>query len=421
MFENEGQSCWESTAQLPSFPALDRSLEVDAVIVGGGIAGITTAYLLKQAGLRVALLERRRCGSGQTGRSTAHLTAIADQPLATLVDELGTASARTLWEAGFAAVARVRAEIRDARINCQFAWVRGCLHASSSDEVRQRASLTEEAVAAHALGIEAAYVDAVPGLGVPGVLFDGQARLHPLRYLTVLLESIDGNGSLVAQHTEVDRLDADRRVVYVGRHQVRAPFIFCATHVPLPDVLDLAPHLRSSLSTSTTYVVAGTAPQGPLDEGLYWEHRHRSYEYLRIDREDGQDDVVVFGGLDHPGDSAAAGDRYSRLERRLRQRLPGVRIEHRWSGTVVESVDGRPCIGEVAPGIYLAAGFGGNGMSYGTLAAMMAVEAVRGGRSAWADLFDPSRFSDHPREPDASSAAAPSGHVTGRRPHATVA
>src|SRR5690606_37185164 len=114
MFErdNEGMSCWAATAQLPAFPPLDRSLDVDVVVIGGGVTGITTAHLLKQAGVRVALLEQHRCGSGQTGRSTAHLTAVTDVPLTRLVERLGAEQARAVWEAGFAALSRIRAEIR---------------------------------------------------------------------------------------------------------------------------------------------------------------------------------------------------------------------------------------------------------------------------------------------------------------------
>jgi glycine/D-amino acid oxidase-like deaminating enzyme len=179
---NEGESCWTATAQLPVFGPLDRSLDVDVVIIGGGVTGITAAHLLKQSGVRVALLEQSRCGSGQTGRSTAHLTAVTDVPLMRLVDRLGAEQARAVWEAGFAAISRIRAEVRDSRINCEFAWVRGCLHAPVDQPLSQaRATLTQEAAIANALGIDAAYVDRVPGLGRPGVWFDGQARLHPLR------------------------------------------------------------------------------------------------------------------------------------------------------------------------------------------------------------------------------------------------
>lgn len=389
---NQGESCWAATTEMPSFPALDRALGVDVVVIGAGVTGITAAHLLKQAGIRVALVEGYRCGSGQTGRSTAHLTAITDMPFTRLVDRLGADRARSMWEAGFAALARIRAEIRDARIHCNFAWVRGCLHASDSQPPAEaRVGLTQEAAMANALGIDAAYVDQVSGLARPGVWFDGQARLNPLRYLSVLLERIDGDGSHVFEHSPVDEIDAERMTVHCGGFTIAARYIVVATHVPIRSALPSTDVPRPATDLATTYVISGTAPRGQFEEGLYWEQCDPPYEYLRIDR-DGPQDLVVAGGIDHAGtDTTTALDRFARLERRLALRVPGLRIDHRWSGSIVESADGRPYIGEIQPGVFIATGFGGNGMTYGTLAGMMAVDAARGAHSPWADLFDPRR------------------------------
>lgn len=391
---NQGDSCWAATAQMPSFPTIDRSFDIDVAVIGGGVAGITAAHLLKQAGVRVALLEACRCGSGQTGRSTAHATSVADVPFVRLVERLGPDRARAMWDAGFAALARIRAEIRDARIHCGFAWVRGCLHAADTQRLADaRVSLAQEATIANALGIDAAYVDHVPGIVRPGVWFDGQARLHPLRYLSVLLERIDGDGCFVFEHSPVDAIDPDRMTVRCGAHTVSARYIVVATHLPLPSALPSSDVVKPAVHLTSTYVVSGRAPHGQYEEGLYWEHCDAPYEYLRIDR-DGAHDLIIAGGFDHAGaDTTAAPDRFARLERRLAQRVAGLRIDHRWSGTIVESVDGRPHIGEVQPGVFIATGFGGNGMTYGTLAGMMAVDAARGARSPWADLFDPRRRS----------------------------
>lgn len=394
MFErnNQGESRWSATVQLPAYPALDRSLDVDVVVIGAGITGVTAAYLLKKAGSRVALLDQHRCGSGQTGRSTAHLTAVTDVPFMRLVERFGAEQTRALWEAGFAAVSRIRAEVRDARINCEFSWARGCLHAPLDQSGAQaRATLTQEAAIANALGIEATYVDQVPGLGRPGVFFDGQARVHPLRYIRVLLDQISGDGSHVFEHTAVDHLDTDSCTVHSGAFTISARYIVVATHVPLESAVGSASDVRMALNVSTSYVVSGFAPRGALDEGIYWENRESPYEYLRVDRH-GPQDLVIFGGVDHAGEEAAAAtDHLARLERQLSQRVPGVRIDHRWSGTVVESADSRPYIGEIRPGVFVATGFGGNGMTYGTLAGMMAVDAAQGTPSPWNALFDPRR------------------------------
>lgn len=385
--KREGLSYWNTATPMPQFEALRQPPDVDVVVVGGGVTGITAAHLIKQAGLRVALIEQHRCGTGQTGRSTAHLTAVTDVPLVRLVERVGAEQARRLWDAGFAAISRVRAEVRDERINCDFAWVRGCLHAPvDQDDRAARIALTNEASIANALGINAAYADHVPGLGRPGVWFEGQARLHPLRYLSVLLDRIHGDGSCVFEHTAVDGIDVERMTVQAAGITIPASRIVLATHVP-PRWLPTTDQSRPAVDVNTSYVVAGVAPSGVVEEGLYWEHRGAPYEYLRVDRQE-RHDFVVFGGLDHAGGEAAAScDRFARLERRLAQRIPGVRIEHRWSGQVAEPADERPYIGEVADGLFLATGYGGNGMTFGTLAGMMAADAVRGVDNPWRNLF----------------------------------
>lgn len=388
----EGSSYWTETTPLPEFPALDRAPDVDVIIVGGGMTGITAAHLLKQAGKRVALLDRGRCATGQTARTTAHLTAVVDTPLARLVERLGVDDARHLWDAGFAAISRIRAEVRDLRIHCDFAWVRGCLHAPlEQDLATARLSLNHEASIATALGINATYVDQVPGIGRPGVCFEGQARLHPLRFLSVLLERIDGDGSHVFEHTRVDEIDPDTMTVVANGVRLSAPNIVLATHTPLPMPVMSAVEDAPFVDAATSYVVSGTAPHGVLPEGVYWEHRDAPYDYLRLDRHE-HHDLVIFGGLDHPGpETAAAADRFSRLERRLAQRIPGVRVERRWSGRVTQTADGLPYIGELANGLFIATGFGGNGMTFATLAGMMAADGVRGVRAPWSHLFSPRR------------------------------
>lgn len=390
----EGSSYWTATTPMPVYPALCEPVDVDVVIVGGGVTGITAAHLLKQSGKRVALIEERRCGSGQTGRTTAHLTAVADAPLSRLVDRLGVDDARRVWDAGFAAVSRVRSLVRDERINCDFAWVRGCLHASAEQDLRAaRLALNHEASIANGLGINATYVDQVPGIGRPGVWFEGQARLHPLRYLGVLLDRINGDGSYVFENTTVDVVDPAKMVIRANNVTIPANHIVLATHVPPALATDNndTEHHRPSVDVTTSYVVSGTAPHGAIDEGIYWEHRDAPYEYLRIDRQE-HHDFVMFGGLDHAGlEKAAATDRFARLERRLAQRVPGVRVDYRWSGQIAEAADGVPYIGEVAEGVFIATGFGGNGMTFGTLAGMMTADAVRGDRNPWRDLFDPRR------------------------------
>lgn len=377
-------SSWISTAQTPAYAPVSSDVDVDAVVVGAGITGVTAAYLLKQAGRRVALIERHRIGWGETGRSTAHVTAVPDTPLSRLVDRVGPDHARAVWDAGFAAVTRIRSNVRDERINCQFAWVPACLHASAHAPLeRARTDMSREAATAEALGIEARYVDAVPGIGTPGVVFDNQARFHPLRYIGVLASRIPGEGSHVFEESEVTAFDESPLTVRVGRHRIRTEYLVLATHLPIIR----SSWLTTDISERATYAVRGVVAPGQVGEGLYWEGPLGSYEHLRVDHHEGYDEVILGGG-DHEGPaslSAGAGDA---LAARLSARVPGVTITHAWSGRIIESHDGLPYIGEIGPRRFAATAYGGNGMTYGTLAGMMAADAALGRRNPWTELFN---------------------------------
>lgn len=416
MIEREGQSPWISSHRLPQYPALDRSIDVDAAVIGGGLTGVTAACLLKAAGLRVVLLERETCGTaGETVRGLGCGTPLPGLPLAPLVRQLGEETVRALWDAGFEAITRVRSEIRDRRINCGFSWLRGCLHAAD-EALDANGRLTEEAVIANTVGIDASYTRVVQGLDQPGIWFEGHIRLDPVRYLHVLLDAIHGDGSLVCEHTEVDRVrDGD---LLAGPHRVRAPLIVCATTTPVDDIFDGAPWLRQALVASTTYLMAGMAPRSMLPEGIYWEQRQSPF-CLRADRTaDGH--RLMCSTIDSTtGDVQDSGDRFVRLERQLRDRFPLVEISHQWTGRIVNATDGRPCIGEVRPGVFVATGFGTNSLTYGMLAAHMAVEHALGRTSRWSDLVDPQRFAGRTGVPP--SGPSPAGDVAGRHPHASIA
>src|SRR6186997_417271 len=121
-------SHWLGTNPLPPQPALAREVHVDVAVIGGGITGVTAAYLAKKAGLTVALLERARCGQIDTGHTTAHITAVTDLRLHQLQGRFGTTAARAVWDAGTAALARIESLVRAESIACEFQHCSGYLH-----------------------------------------------------------------------------------------------------------------------------------------------------------------------------------------------------------------------------------------------------------------------------------------------------
>ena len=229
------QPYWIDSAALPRFPKLDRDEEVDVVVVGGGITGLTAAYLLTLDGCRVALLERERCAHIDTGHTTAHLTMVTDARLPELVKRFGRDHAQASWEAGLAAIGQIDAIVGDLEIACGFEWVPGYLHApfarpSGTDE---SASLREEAMLATALGFDATFVEQVPLAGVPGIRFDGQARFHPRKYLAALARAVADRGGMIFEHSASDGFCDDPRSVTSNGYTLRCGDVVLATHTPL--------------------------------------------------------------------------------------------------------------------------------------------------------------------------------------------
>ena len=384
---------WSDSASLPRLPKLERELDVDVVVVGAGITGLTTGYLLLMNGRTVAILERARCAEIDTGHTTAHLTMVTDSRLSELAQKFGRPHAQAVWDAGLASISEIHSIVRRHQIDCDFAWVEGYLHAPAGkpagDDIK---TFEQEASLAADLGFDAQFVDDVPFVGGPGVRFENQARFHPRKYLAGLLNAITSNGGSVYEHSDADEFCVEPLAVRANGHLIRCRDIVVATHNPVVGVAGItsATIFQTKLALYTSYVIAGRVPGGAIPDALFWDTAD-PYHYLRLER-DGDRDLVIFGGEDHKtGQASDTNACYDRLERALTNRVPGIDLTHRWSAQVIETPDGLPYIGRMTDHQYAATGFAGNGMTFGTVAAMMMSDAILGRKNPWADLFDPGR------------------------------
>jgi len=384
---------WADSASLPLFPKLDRDLTVDVAIIGGGITGLTTAYLLTEAGRRVALIERERCAKIDTGHTTAHVTMVTDTRLSELSRKFGKTHAQAVWDAGLAAIAEIDSIITEHAIDCEFEWVSGYLHAPGGRaDSRQSETFEEEARLAAEMGFDAEAVSDVPFIGGPGLHFDNQARFHPGKYLGGMAAAIREGGGQIFENTGAEEFRDEPRGVKANGHWIHANDIVVATHNPLVGLAGLvsATAFQTKLALYTSYAIAGRVKPGTVPDALFWDTAD-PYHYLRVERHDDHD-VVIFGGEDHKtGQASDTHACYQRLEGTLRAMIPEIDVTHRWSGQVIETADGLPYVGRMADHQYAATGFAGNGMTFGTLASIMIADAIAERPNPWADLFDPGR------------------------------
>jgi glycine/D-amino acid oxidase-like deaminating enzyme/nitrite reductase/ring-hydroxylating ferredoxin subunit len=394
--EVEQHPLWMEVS-LPQFPALAQDLKVDVAIVGAGLTGVTTAYLLSQQGLRVALLERNRIACADTGHTTSHLTYVTDERLHKLTHRLGKDAARMFWGAGASAISEIADIVRATQADCEFKWVTGYLHEPALlPDSRQHELLQQDTALAREFGFDAEFIEAAPYADGPAVRFPQQAKFHPRKYIKALLSAIQDAGGQIFEQSPFQDVADDSVTLEVNGRKVRCDHLVIATHNPRMGMKGpiAAALFQTKLTLYTSYVLGAELPANTLPEALFWD-TNDPYEYLRVEVRDSHQYVIFGGGDVKTGQEQNTEAQFEKLEQRLRAVLPEARLRHRWMGQVVETDDGLPFIGENAPRQFIATGFSGNGFTLGTLSAMMIRDRLIQRANPWSDLLRVNRKPAH--------------------------
>lgn len=373
---------------MPPCPPLAEDVATDVCVIGAGIAGMTTAYLLAQAGKRVVVLEAGEVGGGNTGRTTAHLSNAIDARYHEVVRIRGREHASMAYRAHTAAIDGIAAIVRSEAIDCAFSRVDGHLVLAPGHDGDE---LDKELAACREIGFTGALRVATSALGGPALRFPDQAQFHPLRYLAGLVRAVLRDGGQIYTGTRAAKIvggDAPSVETSDGR-VVRAAAVVQATNVPIVDNQGVHPRQAPYM----TYAVALRVPAGLVERGLYWDTED-PYHYVRTHPFAGGE-LLIVGGADHKAGQADDGARrLAALETWARSRFPGAgELVYRWSGMVLESIDGLGLIGRShgEANVYIATGDSGLGMTHGTIAGMLIRDLVLGGETPWQAVFDPGR------------------------------
>lgn len=379
------QPVWRSSRDDRRFQPLEAELRVDVAIIGGGITGLTTALLLSEAGKRVALIEGRHFGAGVTGSTTAHLTEAVDIRYHRLVSKFGLEGARGVRASSRDAIEMLARLSEHAAPDCGFERLNGYLFTESRDRLDELES--ELQAAAHAgASVERASVPLPFGVA-GGICFADQAQLNPLPYLSGIVERLASGRARLFEGVSMLDIEGSGplHVKTSSGHDVVADAVVLATHAPFAKLT-----LQLKLAQYRSYVVAGRVASTP--PGLFWDMAD-PYHYVRRANVDGYSYAIV-GGEDHrTGEVPAAGADAPYVALEAYAARFGVPAEARWSAQVVESADGLPFIGKPDPerNVYVATGFGGNGITFGTLSAMLITDSVLGRDNPYAELYRANR------------------------------
>ena len=381
------ESLWLDTAGPGGHPSLDRDIEVDVAVIGGGIAGMSTAYHLARDGARVAVLEAAGVGSGVTGCTTAKVSALQSTILSTIARRKGDDAARVYAEASVAGVEAI-AEIAAAEsIDCGLERRSAFTYAADASE---RDSVEKELEVASTAGLPAEWVDGpdLPFEVAGAVRLADQLQFHPVRYVQGLAAAVVRAGSLVYEDTRALGVDGGSPCrVRTGRGTVTAGHVVVATHYPL---LDRGLYF-ARLEAQRSYCVAAEVRGDELPQGMSISAGSRT----RSVRSYG--DLLIVGGEGHAtGDSDAQPERFEALEEFARNHWEVGEVTHRWSAQDPIPWDHLPVIGPYAPGssrLWVASGFMKWGLATGTFAGRLLADLIAERGNDWATTFNPNRVS----------------------------
>lgn len=395
-------SLWQETTTGLATSPLRNHARADVCVIGAGIAGLTTAYQLTREGRTVIVIDAVAVGGGQTAVTTAHLSNEIDDRYEEILRLHGPDGARLAASSHRTAIDRIEAICGVENLSCSFERVDGYLFLGHGAKERD---LDRELEAARAADVEVDKLPTAPVQGFssgPCLRFRNQAQFHPMKYLDGLANALQRHGGQIYTGTRAVSVEGGHTVSVRTADDVvvEARAAVIATNSPFNDIVAI----HTKQAPYHTYAVGLRVPSGAISHALYWDTED-PYHYVRLqrttNRELGGDndeaiDILIAGGEDHKaGQAKDADERFERLVKWTRERFPAARdVEFRWSGQVMETVDGLAYIGRNpldAGNVYVATGDSGMGMTHGTIAGILLTDLILGRANPWTDLYDPSR------------------------------
>ena len=387
--EGKNVSYWQASEKSLRANSLSHNIDTAVCVIGGGIAGLTTAYLLTKAGVDAVVIDDGPIGGGETARTTAHLTWAIDDRLYRIAKWHGDEHAKLAVNSHIRAVDEIERIINAEKIDCDFSRLDGFLVQSAEPDD----DLDAELEALQRLG----FLQVENGSSVAGfadrqtLRFPAQGQFHILKYLAVLAEAITNNGGRIfAKTPATDWQDQNGLTVITAKGTITCSHaIVLATNYPLKS------KMFPKLMPYRTYAIGARIPKGAMDRMLIWDNGD-PYHYVRV-QEDAKYDVLIVGGEDHRTGHANDGDeRFDRLWTWTQQYFPfAEKIVNRWSGQCLETHDGLAFLGRYSsdhPNVFMITGDSGMGMTHCTIGAMLVSDLMRGRDNAWEKVYDPSRL-----------------------------
>ncbi|SMC20131.1 Glycine/D-amino acid oxidase [Clostridium acidisoli DSM 12555] len=391
VFSSIHEPYWIETTNGIKYHTLKDDINVDVAIVGGGITGLTAAFLLKNKGLKVAILEANRIAHGTTGHTTAKITSQHNLIYDKIISKFGEEKARQYAEANESAIKFIANLVKEKNIDCDFCWRPAYVYTQSDYYIGK---IENEVKAARGLGIKASYEDNIqlPFNIKAAIKFDNQAQFHPLKYLLAIAKEIPGSGSEIFEFTKVvDIKEADKCTVLTEKgKKVIADKVIIASHFPCYDGRSM---YFARIYPERSYVL-GIKIKEKFPEGMFITAEDPVHS-LRSQKDEDGEIVLIGGGKHKTGNQSQTQIHYKNLGDFAKKSFHLEEILYRWSTQDCMTVDDVPYVGYCSSktsNIFVATGFGKWGMTNSTAAANILTDLIVKGESPWSPVYNPSRF-----------------------------
>ena len=394
-FKTPPESYWLASTDRTNYPALEKDIKVDVAIAGGGMAGITAAYMLKKAGMRVAVIEADRILQGTTGHTTAKITSQHSLIYNRIKKYMGEERARQYAEANESAIKTIYGLIESEGIDCDFHWEPAYTFTLTDSYVQK---VADEANVAESLGIKATYIENTP---LPfkvkaAVRFEDQARFHPRKYLLALASKIEGDGSFIFENTRVVDINEGNPCTIITRQgkRVTADNVIIATHFPCYDGRGF---YFARMYPERSYALAVRVKEKFLG-GMYITAEDPA-KSIRSQEHEGGELLIISGEHHKTAHGTNLREHYKNLLEFTKKHYDVQEMPYRWSTQDYTTLDKVPYIGRLTsriPNIFVATGFRKWGMTNSTVSAMILKDLIIKGENPWAEVYDPTRFIPNP-------------------------
>ncbi|RYG71835.1 FAD-dependent oxidoreductase [Lentibacillus lipolyticus] len=389
------ESYWKASVTLPSFPKLKSSIKTDVAIVGGGITGVTAAYLLTKQGVKVTLIDADGILNGVTGHTTAKITAQHGMIYDELIQHFGSAKASLYYQACVEAKQLIEENINNHDISCDYQREDAYIFTNANDYMSK---LETEKQAYDELDIPSELTDSIP-LDIPvksALVMKDQAQFHPLKYLKQLVNEAVKNGLEIYEQTTAADVEYNKHPSIITRdeHRITCKYIIQASHYPFYDGQGFYP---TRMYPERAYIIAVKSPK-TFPGGMYInaESPTRSIRSATIDGEN----VWLISGENHKtGQGESTMNHYDALQEYAEKQFGITEYVYRWSAQDLTTMDKLPYIGPVTKkedNVFVATGYRKWGMTNGTIAAKVLSDRILNEESPYQELFSPSRFQADP-------------------------